>query len=56
MVEQYFLFLMLYGQYQWWGKVGRFIPMVMAVERGNAASALGLFTVNSVTMYCVSGR
>jgi hypothetical protein len=53
MVEKYFLFLVLYGQYPWWGKVGRFLPTVMAVERGNATSALGLFSQFCYNVLCV---
>jgi hypothetical protein len=30
-------FSVLYGQYQWW--VGRFVPVVMVVERGDATGA-----------------
>jgi hypothetical protein len=58
MVEQYLLwcFTVSIG-----GGVGRFVPVVMVVERGDATMCVVFFnnkclTVNSVTLYCASVR
>jgi hypothetical protein len=36
--------------------VRRSVPVVMVVERGDAAVALCFFTVSSITLYCLSGK
>jgi hypothetical protein len=40
MVEQYFFFFMVSI-----GGVGRFVPVVMVLERGDATGVLGLFQI-----------